>query len=283
MAIQMRRGNAANYDEDKMLPGEFGVATDEKELYIAFGSGDSKRVLTEDDIQEIDNSLDANSENPVQNKIVKTALDAKAPIASPTFTGTPKAPTAAAGTNNTQIATTAFVQQEAIVKNIWTGTCTTSRSTAVKVVTLDNAEGFSLTNGVIICVGFSSGNAVTSPKLNVNGTGEIDICYSTMGVQYPMSEAPFCRWGPGVVFFRYSNSKWYKASADMGHIKYFEDNKADLYSPTFTGQPKTTTPSDGDNSTRIASTAFVQNAISASEKSLTATDRGSGVIELSLT
>lgn len=34
-----------------------------------------------------------------------------AKTASPTFTGTPKAPTAAAGTNTTQIATTAFVQQ----------------------------------------------------------------------------------------------------------------------------------------------------------------------------
>lgn len=32
-----------------------------------------------------------------------------APLASPTFTGTPKAPTAAAGTNTTQVATTAFV------------------------------------------------------------------------------------------------------------------------------------------------------------------------------
>lgn len=33
----------------------------------------------------------------------------KAPLASPALTGTPTAPTAAAGTNNTQIATTAFV------------------------------------------------------------------------------------------------------------------------------------------------------------------------------
>lgn len=36
-------------------------------------------------------------------------LNLKANIASPTFTGSPKAPTAAQGTNNTQIATTAFV------------------------------------------------------------------------------------------------------------------------------------------------------------------------------
>ena len=34
----------------------------------------------------------------------------KANLASPAFTGTPTAPTASAGTNNTQIATTAFVQ-----------------------------------------------------------------------------------------------------------------------------------------------------------------------------
>lgn len=40
---------------------------------------------------------------------LQTALKAKAPLASPTLTGTPKAPTAAAGTNTTQIATTAFV------------------------------------------------------------------------------------------------------------------------------------------------------------------------------
>jgi len=39
-----------------------------------------------------------------------TALAAKAPLASPTFTGVPAAPTASSGTNTTQIATTAFVQ-----------------------------------------------------------------------------------------------------------------------------------------------------------------------------
>ena len=37
--------------------------------------------------------------------------------------------------------------------------------------------------------------------------------------------------------------------------------KADLASPIFTGTPATTTPSVGDNSTRIASTAFVQSEL----------------------
>lgn len=39
-------------------------------------------------------------------------INAKAPLASPTFTGTPAAPTAAAATNTTQVATTAFVVAE---------------------------------------------------------------------------------------------------------------------------------------------------------------------------
>ena len=57
----------------------------------------------------VDTALSASSTNPVQNKVINTALGAKAPLASPTFTGTPKVPTAAAGTNTTQAASTAFV------------------------------------------------------------------------------------------------------------------------------------------------------------------------------
>jgi hypothetical protein len=41
---------------------------------------------------------------------VPADLAAKAPLASPAFTGTPTAPTAALGTNTTQLATTAFIQ-----------------------------------------------------------------------------------------------------------------------------------------------------------------------------
>ena len=41
---------------------------------------------------------------------IQTQLDTKSTIASPTFTGTPAAPTAATSTNTTQIATTAMVQ-----------------------------------------------------------------------------------------------------------------------------------------------------------------------------
>lgn len=57
----------------------------------------------------VDSALSSTSTNPLQNKAINTALGNKANLASPTFTGTPTAPTAAAGTKTTQIATTAFV------------------------------------------------------------------------------------------------------------------------------------------------------------------------------
>lgn len=41
---------------------------------------------------------------------IQTAINSKANTLSPTFTGTPSAPTASAGTSTTQLATTAFVQ-----------------------------------------------------------------------------------------------------------------------------------------------------------------------------
>ena len=57
----------------------------------------------------VDNTTDAGK--PVSTA-TQTALDLKANLASPTLTGTPLAPTAATGTNTTQVATTGFVQQE---------------------------------------------------------------------------------------------------------------------------------------------------------------------------
>lgn len=58
---------------------------------------------------DIDNALSNNSSNPVENQVITAALNAKAPLNNAALTGTPTAPTAAAGTNTTQIATTGFV------------------------------------------------------------------------------------------------------------------------------------------------------------------------------
>lgn len=59
-------------------------------------TGDANKIVKG---TEIDNEFNS----------ISGAISSKADIASPTFTGTPAAPTATAGTNTTQIATTAFV------------------------------------------------------------------------------------------------------------------------------------------------------------------------------
>jgi hypothetical protein len=63
--------------------------------------------ITKSDVglANVDNTTDANK--PVSTA-TQTALDLKAPLASPALTGTPTAPTATAGTNSTQVATTAY-------------------------------------------------------------------------------------------------------------------------------------------------------------------------------
>lgn len=52
---------------------------------------------------------------------IQTQLNAKAPLASPALTGTPTAPTAAASTDTTQIATTAFAQDAIDAKALGVG------------------------------------------------------------------------------------------------------------------------------------------------------------------
>ena len=62
-------------------------------------TGDANKIVKG---TEIDNEFNA----------ISGAISSKADIASPTFTGTPAAPTASTGTNTTQVATTAFVIAE---------------------------------------------------------------------------------------------------------------------------------------------------------------------------
>ncbi|EFS9566335.1 phage tail protein [Escherichia coli] len=62
---------------------------------------------TMDTLKEIAAAI---NNDPKFSETINNALALKAPLASPAFTGTPTAPTAAQGTNSTQIANTAFVK-----------------------------------------------------------------------------------------------------------------------------------------------------------------------------
>ncbi|WP_252182570.1 phage tail protein, partial [Escherichia coli] len=67
--------------------------------------------LTQKGFTQLSSATDSDSESAAATpKAIKTLNDTKAPLKSPALTGTPTAPTAAQGTNNTQIATTAYVR-----------------------------------------------------------------------------------------------------------------------------------------------------------------------------
>ena len=81
-------------------------------------TGDANKIVKG---TEIDNEYNA----------ISGAISSKADIASPTFTGTPAAPTATAGSNTTQLANTAFVKAEITALSL--GNMSTQAKSAVDI------------------------------------------------------------------------------------------------------------------------------------------------------
>lgn len=111
---------------------------------------------------------------------ISTAVNSKADITSPTFTGTPLAPTATAGTNTTQIATTAFVAASQ-------GTMASQNKTAVDItggtivgitdlLPADGGTGVSALTQNALIIGNGTG-AVTTVRPSTNG----NVLISTAG------------------------------------------------------------------------------------------------------
>ncbi len=76
---------------------------------VATGTGLTGGTITTSGTIKADTSVLRTVANSLSLAQTQTALSLKANLASPTFTGTPAAPTASPGTNTTQVATTAFV------------------------------------------------------------------------------------------------------------------------------------------------------------------------------
>ena len=76
---------------------------------------------------------------------LQTALDAKAPLASPALTGTPTAPTQAQGNNSTRLATTAYVDTLGATKAASAHTHAISEVTSLQT-TLDGKAALSHTH-----------------------------------------------------------------------------------------------------------------------------------------
>ena len=101
----------------------------------------------------------------------------KANLASPTFTGTPTAPTAGSGTNTTQIATTAFVT--AAVPDISGKANTSDIGTTIQAFDADTAKR-DTTNTFTALQTLNAGLAVDGPyKQTAETVGALDIDLAT--------------------------------------------------------------------------------------------------------
>jgi hypothetical protein len=150
-------------------------------------------------------ALDVFGQLTVAGTNILTALGLKAPLASPALTGVPTAPTAAPGTNTTQLATTAFVAAKA-----------------------PNAHHVSHETG------------------GADALAALDAAILTTGT---LPDA--------------------RLSAAIARIA----------SPAFTGNPTAPTPAPGDNDTSLATTAFVQAAVTPESGNWTANDQsGAGLV-----
>ncbi len=101
-------------------------------------------------------------------------LSALAKLASPTFTGTPKAPTAAKGTSSTQLATTEFVA--GAVKDVTDRFPVKADDIADNAVTAGKISSGAVTEGKIgtgaVTTGKIAGGAVTAAKLGLGAVTE---------------------------------------------------------------------------------------------------------------
>ena len=114
---------------------------------------------------------------------VQTAVNSKANTASPTLTGTPAAPTAAAGTDSTQLATTAFVRAEIVsrvypVGSIFT-TITAYANSAAVVTAIGGTTWVAFGAGKVL-VGLDSGDT-DFDTVNETGGSKTDSHTLTIG------------------------------------------------------------------------------------------------------
>jgi hypothetical protein len=138
----------------------------------------------------------------------------KADVNSPTFTGVPAAPTPSNGDNSTRLATTAWVQANAVGS---------APATAAPVMDGTAAVG-------------ASAKYAREDHVHPTDTSRASVAYVNAQIA---------------------------TVATVSYVDAQDATKAPLASPALTGVPTAPTPTAGDNSTKIATTAHTTTAINA--------------------
>lgn len=141
-------------------------------------------------------------------------ISGAAPLASPTFTGTPAAPTAATGTSTTQLATTAFVQQEKL---------STAGQTQI-ILDTDGTISAGVTNVIYRTTTSASGTTtITLPAASSN-TGRVITISNRSAEDISLASAGGDLWFiKGHAGLTGSHVTGLQGSTNCGYIAFFSD------------------------------------------------------------
>lgn len=196
---------------------------------LTSGKQDAATALTITGVQSPTNKTLSGSVNTFSN-IPQSAVTSlvsdlalKAPLASPTLTGTPVAPTATGGTNTTQIATTAFVTAAVAAVAVGDGAVTT-----IKLA--DDAVTYAKMQNV-------SAQYRALGRITAGAGSPEELTPNDLSTVIQQADSTTYRTGTGAVVL--------------------------ATSPALLGNPTVPTQTPGTNSTRAASTEFVVAALAA--------------------
>lgn len=193
---------------------------------------------------QIDLAQLPNVQTALNGKVDTATISNYAPLASPTFTGTPRVPTAATTSNDTTAASTGFV--------------------AGRLGNYLPLTGGTMSGGILF--GSSVGD-----KLSLYGSGDTGYVLGVESSALFYRSGGLHRWYSGTTQLGYWNSTdlyigttpvltTLNTKANTSALT----NYAPLASPGLTGTPTAPTAATGTSNTQIATTAFVANSISVS-------------------
>jgi len=201
------------------------------------------------------------------------------------LTGSPTAPTPATSDNDTSIATTAYVKAQAFGDRYLTSS-TTSNTISNGNKTFTIGTGLSYTPTQNITISYDASNHMHGEVLTYNsGTGVL-----TVDVNHHTGSGTYASWVVNVGGVTPATSVAFAditgAVSGNTNLQAALDLKANLASPTFTGTPSLptgsigVTQSPGNNTTALATTAFVTAAVPAfatNAQALTGTSATTGI------
>lgn len=210
----------------------------------------------------------------------------RAPLVSPTFTGTPAAPTAIADTNTTQLATTAFVlAQASSTTPIVNGTAAVG--TSLRFARADHVHGTDTSRAPLASPTFTG--LVITPAGTASQAGGLRLTSGTLkttpiagdsgGLEYNGTNMSIIDSTGARKVFAFTDTVYSgtitssQVTTALGFTPYNATNPSGfitssaltpyalLAGPAFTGVPTAPTASAGTNTTQIATTAFVSTAV----------------------